>query len=218
MSIELVSALMGGAFVLLLLLGLPLAFAAASTAVGFALLLYGLPGLTLVVSRVFTLLGNNVLVSVPLFVFMACLLDRAGIADDIFRVVAAWASRVPGGLAVAVIITSTLMAAMALDSEGFNGLALGAWGGVQATCAGLAIGAGGVIRDTVSALATRGALGEVLTNPATGYSFVYHLEICLLFTTLIAIGPLVRTRRRATPASTSRYGLPGLPGQARTRS
>jgi len=112
MSIELVSALMGGAFVLLLLLGLPLAFAAASTAVGFALLLYGLPGLTLVVSRVFTLLGNNVLVSVPLFVFMACLLERAGIADDIFRVVAAWASRVPGGLAVAVIITSTLMAAM----------------------------------------------------------------------------------------------------------
>lgn len=112
MSIELVSALMGGAFVLLLLLGLPLAFAAASTAVGFALLLYGAPGLTLVVSRVFTLLGNNVLVSVPLFVFMACLLERAGIADDIFRVVAAWASRVPGGLAVAVIITSTLMAAM----------------------------------------------------------------------------------------------------------
>lgn len=112
MSIELVSALMGGAFVLLLLLGLPLAFAAAATAVGFALLLYGAPGLTLVVSRVFTLLGNNVLVSVPLFVFMACLLERAGIADDIFRVVAAWASRVPGGLAVAVIITSTLMAAM----------------------------------------------------------------------------------------------------------
>lgn len=112
MSIELVSMLMGGAFVLLLLLGLPLAFAAAATAVGFALLLYGAPGLTLVVSRVFTLLGNNVLVSVPLFIFMACLLERAGIADDIFRVVAAWASRVPGGLAVAVIITSTLMAAM----------------------------------------------------------------------------------------------------------
>jgi tripartite ATP-independent transporter DctM subunit len=66
----------------------------------------------LVVSRVFTLLGNSVLVSVPLFVFMACLLERAGIADDIFRVVAAWASRVPGGLAVAVILTSTLMAAM----------------------------------------------------------------------------------------------------------
>ena len=41
-------------------------------------LLYGPPGLMLVVSRVFTLLGNNVLVSVPLFVFMACLLERSG--------------------------------------------------------------------------------------------------------------------------------------------
>jgi tripartite ATP-independent transporter DctM subunit len=112
MSIELVSTLMAGAFVLLLLLGIPLAFAAGTVAVVFALVLYGVPGLTLVTSRVFTLLGNSVLVSVPLFVFMACLLERAGIADDIFRVVAAWASRVPGGLAVAVILTSTLMATM----------------------------------------------------------------------------------------------------------
>ena len=112
MSIELVSALMAGSFVALLLLGMPLAFAAGAIGVLFALVLYGAPGLTLVVSRVFTLLGNSVLVSVPLFVFMACLLERAGIADDIFRVVAAWASRVPGGLAVAVILTSTLMAAM----------------------------------------------------------------------------------------------------------
>jgi tripartite ATP-independent transporter DctM subunit len=103
---------MAGAFVGLLLIGMPLAFAAGAIGVLFALALYGAPGLTLVVSRVFTLLGNSVLVSVPLFVFMACLLERAGIADDIFRVVAAWASRVPGGLAVAVILTSTLMAAM----------------------------------------------------------------------------------------------------------
>lgn len=112
MSIELVSALMAGSFVGLLLIGMPLAFAAGAIGVLFAIVLYGAPGLTLVVSRVFTLLGNSVLVSVPLFVFMACLLERAGIADDIFRVVAAWASRVPGGLAVAVILTSTLMAAM----------------------------------------------------------------------------------------------------------
>jgi tripartite ATP-independent transporter DctM subunit len=103
---------MAGSFVGLLLIGMPLAFAAGAVGVLFALVLYGAPGLTLVVSRVFTLLGNSVLVSVPLFVFMACLLERAGIADDIFRVVAAWASRVPGGLAVAVILTSTLMAAM----------------------------------------------------------------------------------------------------------
>jgi tripartite ATP-independent transporter DctM subunit len=112
LSIELISLLMAGSFVGLLVIGLPLAFAAGAIAVIFGIALYGAPGLTLVVSRIFTLLGNNVLVSVPLFVFMACLLERSGIAEDIFAAVTAWAGRVPGGLAVAVIITSTLMAAM----------------------------------------------------------------------------------------------------------
>ncbi len=112
MSIELISVLMAVSFMGLLLIGLPLAFAAGACAIVFGLAMYGPPGLTLVVSRVFTLLGNNVLISVPLFVFMACLLERSGIAEDIFAVVSAWAGKVPGGLAVAVIITSTLMAAM----------------------------------------------------------------------------------------------------------
>ncbi len=112
MSIETISVLMAVSFVALLVIGLPLAFAAGAIAVIFALVLYGPPGLALVVSRVFTLLGNSVLVAVPLFVFMACLLERSGIAEDIFSAVAAWAGNVPGGLAVAVIITSTLMAAM----------------------------------------------------------------------------------------------------------
>jgi tripartite ATP-independent transporter DctM subunit len=112
MSIELISVLMATSFVALLLIGLPLAFAAGAVAVAFALLLYGPPGLTLIVSRVFTLLGNHVLVSVPLFVFMACLLERSGIAEDIFRAVTAWAGGVPGGLAVAVVLTAALMAAM----------------------------------------------------------------------------------------------------------
>ncbi len=112
MSIETISLLMAVSFVALLVIGLPLAFAAGAIAVIFALVLYGPPGLALVVSRVFTLLGNSVLVAVPLFVFMACLLERSGIADDIFSAVTAWAGNVPGGLAVAVIITSTLMAAM----------------------------------------------------------------------------------------------------------
>ena len=40
----------------------------------------------------------------------------------------------------------------------------------------------------------RGALGPVLENPATGYSVVYHLEIGVLFATLIVLAPLVRAR------------------------
>ena len=112
MSIELISFLFVAVFVLILLTGLPLAFATGAVAVFFAVVLFGWPGLTLIVGRVFTLMGNYVLVSVPLFIFMACVLERAGIAEAIFRAAHVWSGRMPGGLAVAVIISCALMAAM----------------------------------------------------------------------------------------------------------
>jgi tripartite ATP-independent transporter DctM subunit len=111
-SIELLSLLFVAVFAAVLLTGLPLAFATGAVAVVFAVALFGWPGLTLVVGRVFTLMGNYVLVSVPLFVFMACVLERAGIAEAIFRAAHVWAGRMRGGLAVAVIISCALMATM----------------------------------------------------------------------------------------------------------
>lgn len=110
MSIELLSLLFAGVFILVLLSGLPLAFATGAVAVVFAFGLFGLPGLTLVISRVFTLMGNYVLISVPLFIFMACILERAGVAEVIFRAVHVWAGGLPGGLGIAVIISCALMA------------------------------------------------------------------------------------------------------------
>ncbi|MCE2690573.1 MAG: TRAP transporter large permease subunit [Rubrivivax sp.] len=112
MSIELLSLLFVAVFVAVLLTGLPLAFATGAVAVFFSLVLFGVPGLTLVVGRVFTLMGNYVLLSVPLFIFMACVLEKAGIAEAIFRAAHVWAGRLRGGLAVAVIISCALMASM----------------------------------------------------------------------------------------------------------
>lgn len=103
----------------------------------------------------------------------------------------------------------TLIAAMELGTEDNTGLALGAWGAVQATATGLAVAAGGGLRDYVTYLATSGRLGPVLVDPVTGYSAVYHIEIALLFAALITLGPLVRT---ATPASAPRtFGLQEFP-------
>jgi len=112
LSIELLSILFVAVFIVILLLGVPLAFATGAVAVVFAYFLFGPPGLTLIVSRVFTLMGNYVLVSVPLFILMACILERAGVAESIFRAVHVWSGRLPGGLGVAVIISCALMAAM----------------------------------------------------------------------------------------------------------
>ncbi|MEM1272516.1 MAG: MFS transporter [Pseudomonadota bacterium] len=99
------------------------------------------------------------------------------------------------GFGGGLFAVATLTAAMTLPASGAagRGLALGAWGAAQATAAGLSIALGGAIRDGINHVATSGALGEALANPATGYSTVYHLEIAILFATLIAIGPLVRS-------------------------
>jgi len=75
MTVATLSLLLVGLFIIVLLAGLPLAFATGAVAVVFAYLLFGEPGLTLIISRIFTLMGNYVLVSVPLFIFMACVLE-----------------------------------------------------------------------------------------------------------------------------------------------
>ena len=96
------------------------------------------------------------------------------------------------------------------------GLVMGTWGAVQATSAGAAMALGGAVRDGVSALAMSGAMGEALVTPITAYSFVYHLEIYVLFVVLVALGPMLRATRRssATDLTTppTPFGLAQLPG------
>jgi BCD family chlorophyll transporter-like MFS transporter len=96
------------------------------------------------------------------------------------------------GFGGGVFAHATLTAAMGAAGNERVGFVLGIWGAVQAIAAGSAIALGGMIRDGVSHLALKGALGPALVSEATGYIFVYHAEIALLFLTLVAIGPLVR--------------------------
>jgi BCD family chlorophyll transporter-like MFS transporter len=96
----------------------------------------------------------------------------------------------------------TLAGAMARERNGESGLALGAWGAVQATSAGVAIALGGAVRDAVTGLAVHGSLGPALSGASTGYAAVYQIEIILLFATLVAIGPLVRSGPRVAEAPT----------------
>jgi BCD family chlorophyll transporter-like MFS transporter len=104
-----------------------------------------------------------------------------------------------------------LVAAMSLADKENGGMVLGVWGAVQATAAGVAIALGGTIRDVVSELAGQGLLGPALNGPSAGYSVVYHLEILLLFVTLVAIGPLVQ-RSGAAARATGKFGMASFPG------
>lgn len=120
-----------------------------------------------------------------------------------------WAGTALIGFGAGWFSVGTLTAAMAVSDDDNSGIAVGAWGAVQATVTGAGIACGGLLRDVVSALAVRGDLGPGLVDASAGYIFVYHLEIALLFGTLIALGPLVRVGNRRSAAT--RFGLAELP-------
>jgi BCD family chlorophyll transporter-like MFS transporter len=118
------------------------------------------------------------------------------------------------GFGGGLFAVSTLTAAMTMPETSMagKGLALGAWGAAQATAAGLSTLIGGAVRDGVNQVALSGQWGVALNDPATGYSVVYHIEIGLLFVTLVALGPLLsRTRKTQFPERPTGLGLADFP-------
>ena len=89
------------------------------------------------------------------------------------------------GLGGGLFAHGTLTATMQLAPPEQTGLAMGAWGAVQATAAGVGMALGGVVRDGVA----------LVSSSVMGYSAVYSLEIVLLGLTLWAMGPLMRPVR-----------------------
>ncbi|MBB6309593.1 TRAP transporter large permease [Xanthobacter tagetidis] len=112
MSIEYGTLLIVTLMVALMVIGLPLAFVTAFTAGVFGFILFGTESFFLIVSRIFTLMNNYALISVPLFVLMGCILERSGLVEGMFKSLHLLVGRIPGGLAVATIVASTIMAAM----------------------------------------------------------------------------------------------------------
>ena len=121
-----------------------------------------------------------------------------------------------GGLFSVGMLVTAMGMGHHVEGGRLSGLVVGTWGAVQATSAGAAMAVGGALRDGVSVLAMSGAMGEALVTPITAYSFIYHLEIYLLFVVLVALGPMLRASRLSaqthhnTPSTP--FGLAQLPG------
>ena len=94
------------------------------------------------------------------------------------------------GFGAGLFSHGTLTATMNSAPKEQTGLALGAWGAVQATAAGIAVALGGIMSDTVGALASRGMFGPALAVPKTGYVFVYGVEIVMLAATVFLMAAL----------------------------
>jgi tripartite ATP-independent transporter DctM subunit len=110
--------LMLGLFIFIILLGFPIAFTLVAMGVGFGFYAYYTPGQEFFDNRVFTLLvqktfevtSNDVLIAVPLFLFMGYVVERSNILDRLFSSLQLAMKNVPASLAVAAMITCALFA------------------------------------------------------------------------------------------------------------
>ncbi|HYS57134.1 MAG TPA: TRAP transporter large permease subunit [Burkholderiales bacterium] len=101
-----------------IMLGFPTAFTLMGMGVFFAWLAYrsvdpataGRQVLDLFVQRTYGVMSNDVLIAVPLFLFMGYLVERAQLIDKLFRSLHLASARVPGALAVATIVTCAIFA------------------------------------------------------------------------------------------------------------
>lgn len=96
----------------LLTLGMPLGFVTGLVAMIFLLFWVGPKAAPLLASRIYSFISSYVFVAVPMFVLMAAILDRSGIARDLFNAMRIIAGRLRGGVAVQTLIVAVFLAAM----------------------------------------------------------------------------------------------------------
>ncbi len=102
--------------IFLLLSGFPVAFTLAGTAASFAFIgyfigIFDITFLTAFPQRIFSTMSNEVLVAVPLFVFMGVMLERSKVAEELLDNMGRLFGRMPGGIAYSVSIVGMLLAA-----------------------------------------------------------------------------------------------------------
>ena len=112
LGIEGATGLMFAMLLVLLVTGIPLAYVTLLVALVFALGWFGPMAVPLITSRVYSFVSSFVFVSVPMFVLMAAILDRSGIARDLFDAMRLFGGRLRGGIAIQTILVAVILAAM----------------------------------------------------------------------------------------------------------
>jgi len=97
-------------FIIFIMFGFPIAFTLMALGVIFGFIARGEQVLPFVVQKTYQVMTNDVLISVPLFVFMGYIIERANILDRLFRSVQMALFFVPGSLAIATLITCAIFA------------------------------------------------------------------------------------------------------------
>lgn len=120
MSIELLTLLFFASLLFFLLLGLPLVFVLGGISIVFLYFTWGAPAFYMVAAQIWGSMNSFVLLAIPLFIFMAMILERSGVATDLYRMMHLWWAGVRGGLAVGTVGICAIFAAM----SGISGAAV----------------------------------------------------------------------------------------------
>ncbi|WP_044495238.1 TRAP transporter large permease subunit, partial [Nesterenkonia massiliensis] len=125
MLLEWLPLLMFLVLLVILFIGVPIAFALFGTAIAFALIGWGTGGLSLTGSAVWGVQNSFTLVAIPLFVLMSVLLEKTRIIGDLYDAIYKWSGGLRGGLAVATILVGAIIGAISgVVAAGVIGLAL----------------------------------------------------------------------------------------------
>ena len=118
MSDPIIALVMLGLFIVFIFLGFPIAFTLMAMGIMFGAYAYYVPGQSifdnnifyLFTQNTFSVMNNDVLISIPLFLFMGYIIERANILDRLFESLQVSLRHVPGSMAVAALITCALFA------------------------------------------------------------------------------------------------------------
>ena len=120
LSIEVLTVLFFGLLFLFIMLGVPLAFVLGGLSVIFLYFEQGPIAFYLIASKMWDLMETSSLIAIPLYVFMAMILERSGVAHDLYRMMHLWWGGLRGGLAIGTVLICTIFAAM----SGISGAAV----------------------------------------------------------------------------------------------
>ena len=95
-----------------LLTGLPVAFVLGGLSVLFTVLFWDSNALIILVLQIFDTMRSEALLAIPLYIFMAVILQKSGIIEDLYRAMELWFGRIRGGLAIGTVVICVIMAAM----------------------------------------------------------------------------------------------------------
>jgi tripartite ATP-independent transporter DctM subunit len=112
MNIELLTILFFSTLLLVLLLGLPLSFVLGGVSVVFLYFTWGPQSFYMVAAQTWGAMNKFTLVAIPLFIFMAMILERAGVAEDLYEMMYLWFGPLRGGLAIGTVAICAIFAAM----------------------------------------------------------------------------------------------------------